>query len=242
MEISVLALVGIALGTMFFGYFFGLFEGRAQGYKRRKKEEPLDLERRLPSERAAGPVVGQTPGAAGSRVDSLLELSRNEAGQPGLSIDGQSVDTQAITAAQHKRLVELIVMIRPWVEAGAPSKATGGAVIEADTEAGQSLPHLVPEAASARTPAVQAGRAVAAPAAGAPPTSLVAQVDAILQARLAGSPLATRGIRLAEALNGGAIVFVGKDRYDGVADVPDPEVRAAIHAAIAEWEKRYTPG
>jgi len=86
---------------------------------------------------------------------------------------------------------------------------------------------------------------MAAPVAGpatAAPTSLVTQIDAILQARLAGTPLAARGIRLAEALNGGAIVFVGTDHFDGVADVPDAEVRAAIHAAIAEWEKRYTPG
>ena len=71
---------------------------------------------------------------------------------------------------------------------------------------------------------------------------MVVQIDTILQARLQGTPLSSLGIRLAESLNGGAIVFVGKQSYAGVADVPDPQVQAAIREAIAEWEKKYTPG
>jgi hypothetical protein len=69
----------------------------------------------------------------------------------------------------------------------------------------------------------------------------VAQIDAILQVRLAGSPLAERGIRLSEALHGGAIVFVGTHQYDGVDAVPDPEIQGAIRAAIKEWEEKYPP-
>ena len=70
---------------------------------------------------------------------------------------------------------------------------------------------------------------------------MVGQIDAILQTKLAGTSLASRGIRLAEALHGGALVFVGSNQYSGVADVPDAEVQAAIREAIKEWEKRYTP-
>jgi len=72
--------------------------------------------------------------------------------------------------------------------------------------------------------------------------SLVQQIDHVLQARLAGTPLASRGIRLAEAPHGGAIVFIGQTQYDGVDKVADPEIQGAIRSAIAEWEKRYTPG
>jgi hypothetical protein len=28
----------------------------------------------------------------------------------------------------------------------------------------------------------------------------------------------------------------------GVEEVPDAEIKSAIRAAIAEWEKKYTPG
>ena len=38
-EITYLAIIGIGLAAMFFVYVFGLFEGRNQGYKKRKAEE-----------------------------------------------------------------------------------------------------------------------------------------------------------------------------------------------------------
>jgi hypothetical protein len=84
----------------------------------------------------------------------------------------------------------------------------------------------------------------AAPAAAQGPLSmsLVQQIDHVLQARLAGTPLASRGIRLAEAPHGAAIVFIGQTQYDGVDKVADPEIQGAIRAAIAEWENRFTPG
>ncbi len=71
---------------------------------------------------------------------------------------------------------------------------------------------------------------------------MVGQIDAILQTKLIGTPLATRGIRLVESAQGGAMVVVGLNRYEGVGEVPEPEVQAVIRAAIAEWENKYTPG
>jgi hypothetical protein len=71
---------------------------------------------------------------------------------------------------------------------------------------------------------------------------MVGQIDAILQTRLIGTPLEDRGIQLVESAEGTVIVVVGKDRYAGVGEVPDPVVQAAIKAAISEWERRYTPG
>ena len=37
-------------------------------------------------------------------------------------------------------------------------------------------------------------------------------------------------------------VFVGLTRYSGIDEVPDPDIKAAIRAAIAEWEEKFTPG
>ena len=70
---------------------------------------------------------------------------------------------------------------------------------------------------------------------------MVGQIDAILQTRIAGTPLGERGIRLMDSGQGGAAIYIGLQRYPGLGDVPDPEVQAAIKAAIAEWEAKYTP-
>ena len=119
MEISLLALIGIGLGTMFFGYFFGLFEGRGQGYKRRKREEPARELELLAAKQAAVPEAtgGAAKGAPGSEF--WLELGAEANGQPRLNLDGQPVDTSKLTPAQHKRLIDLMILMRPWVEANA---------------------------------------------------------------------------------------------------------------------------
>jgi len=70
----------------------------------------------------------------------------------------------------------------------------------------------------------------------------VAQINSVLQARLAGTPLADKGVRLQESLEGGVLVWVGINKYESIDDVPDEQIKAAIRAAIVEWENKYTPG
>jgi hypothetical protein len=71
---------------------------------------------------------------------------------------------------------------------------------------------------------------------------MVSQIDSILQSRLAGTPLEERGIFLAQSPEGGVIVYIGLTRYNGIEEVPDPEIQAAIRAATTEWEHKFTPG
>jgi hypothetical protein len=47
---------------------------------------------------------------------------------------------------------------------------------------------------------------------------------------------------LAQSPEGGVNVYVGLTRYLAIEDVPDAQIKAAIRAAIAEWEDKYTPG
>lgn len=68
------------------------------------------------------------------------------------------------------------------------------------------------------------------------PGSIVAQIDALLQSRLEGTHLATRGIRLVETPGQGIEVQVGLESYAAIEAVPDPEVQAAIRQAVADWE------
>src|SRR5512141_2954234 len=142
MQISILALVGIGLATMFFGYFFGLFEGRGQGYKKRRNEEAADpalraaIEASLPPPApvpAPVPAPGPKPQPTGT---SLLRLSLDANEQPCLELDGQQIDTAQMEPLQRRRLIDLMVVMRPWIEAGpvarppqatppAPARTTG---------------------------------------------------------------------------------------------------------------------
>jgi len=70
------------------------------------------------------------------------------------------------------------------------------------------------------------------------PKSLAAQVDEILQEKLADSHLADRGIRIMDTPSADLVVMVGLNKYDGIEAVPDPEIQAIIRGAVAEWGKR----
>lgn len=71
-----------------------------------------------------------------------------------------------------------------------------------------------------------------------PPTSIVAQIDEILQKKLAASPLKDRGIALQETIRGGMQVVVGLEKYEDIDSVPEEEIRVIIRASVAEWEKQ----
>lgn len=246
MEIGLLAVIGISLATMFFGYFFGLFEGRGQGYKKRKKEEASDpvLQRAAQAPLPPpSPPVESAPRAIPPAEKSLLTLTLDARQQPCLDMDGQRIDTTRMSPEERRRLIDLMVMMRPWIDAGPVQKPQP----TPPPPAARAAPPPAVQAASA---AVAGATAAAPPLAGpaAPPepasaaTTMVGQIDAILQTKLTGTPLATRGIRLVESTQGGAMVVIGLNRYAGVGEVPDPEIQAVIRAAIAEWENRYTPG
>ncbi len=68
--------------------------------------------------------------------------------------------------------------------------------------------------------------------------SVIDEVNDILQKKLTGSPLAGKGIHLMENHNKEIRFWVGLNSYDDVDEIPDPEVRQIIDAAVKEWEKR----
>ncbi len=235
---------------MFFGYFFGLFEGRGQGRKKRKTEEASNpgLQEAMEVPPPSPPVVTPSVSAPLPPPEtSLLKLSLDEHEQPCLHLDGQQVDTARIAPYQRKRLIDLMLIMRPWVEAPAvqrqPAPAPAAPAQAASRLTPARVARLAPASMPAPAPSPSPSGTPAIPVAAAPaPTTMVGQIDAILQTNLIGTPLANRGIRLVELPEGGALVVVENERYAGVGEVPDPQIQAAIRAAIAEWEKRYTPG
>jgi hypothetical protein len=161
-------------------------------------------------------------------------------GEVRLKMDGQRMDTSTLDAEQRKRLIAILNQMRPWLEA--PKAAS-------TRPAPASTPSIVSRPTPAATPAPAADDRPTAPPPpeddeelASAPQSIVAQIDSVLQARLAGIPLKEKGVRLQESLEGGVLVWVGVNKYETVDDVPDEQVKAAIRAAIAEWEDKFTPG
>lgn len=222
--------IAVAIGAMFFGYFFGLFEGRGQGYKRRKEEEAEKVENDAPD--APVEVLQPTGTVLPPDETPLLDVSRNQAGDIHVTLDGQRIEMDAINPEQRKRIIAVLTEIRPWLEAAAPAPAPAR---PAPVQPAPVRPAPVP-AARADAPPAKANDEAAAP-----PSSIVAQIDEILQAQLAGTPLVERAVRLQESPEGGVIVWVGMDKYEGIEDVPDDQIKAALRAAITAWENKYTP-
>ncbi|MEN8172123.1 MAG: hypothetical protein ABFS03_04510, partial [Chloroflexota bacterium] len=109
----------------------------------------------------------------------------------------------------------------------------------------------VPEAEEQVTPAAPAAPAAPDPESQAitdteqdeteetdPPeeTSIVQQVNDLLQQKLVDSPFKDIGVILMEMPNKGMVVMVGKEQYPDVGSVPDPEIRKFIQDTVIEWE------
>lgn len=90
-------------------------------------------------------------------------------------------------------------------------------------------PNPAPVAAGAAIPSQPAAQVV---------KSIVEQINDILQEKLVGSPAASKGVRIMEDARLGVVVWVGLERFSGVDAVTDPEVKAVLKAAAAEWERR----
>jgi len=226
MDASGIVMIVVGILAMFFGYFFGLFEGRNQGYKKRKAEEDAEPKEELPAPSAPvpAPSVKDDPG--------LLRL-KEENGKLRFELDGVQIAGEVITPNQRKRLIDLITRLRPWIEGHmpAPTPPPAAPAPAPVTSAPLTAPAVTPRTAPS-------GVKVEPPV----PQTMVGQIDAILQEKLSSSPFANHGIKLEESPGGGVTVVVGLKQYAGVNEVPDPQIQALLRAAIAEWEKRFTPG
>jgi hypothetical protein len=224
------------------GYVFGMIDSRFTSSLKKKPQE-------LP------PAPPEDPG--------LLKVSLDKDKKIRLTLDGfQILDPAAMSVEQRQKLVNVIVQIRPWLD-GKPVQVAPVAPVSPVTPVvavapapGNAQPAVVPQpiarpASPAQSASIPEDLRIS-PVKGIAsmvtkdvkavsekkPATIVGMIDEVLQARLAGSPLKNRGIKLEDGAMGGVIVCVGSERFEGVGNVPDPEIRDFIKAAIAEWEKR----
>jgi hypothetical protein len=217
-------------------YMVGIYEGRGQGYKKRKAEELLEKKEN------PAPVIKPDPPAIVTVDDPGLMRIKSENGFLTLDLDGTRVNTSALSGDQRKRLIEMLTLIRPWLE-GKPAAAPAAPPPQAMPAAPQKPMQPIAQPAAAK-PIAAANTAIIAKEdrTSAPATSIVGQIDSVLQEQLAGTALEERGIFLSQSPDGGVMVYVGLTKYMAIDDVPDADIKAAIRAAITAWENKYTPG
>jgi hypothetical protein len=217
------------------GWFIGFLDSNLRTSKKIEAAEMKmkEAERKIAeAEQNVRPILQDDPG--------LLRLKKND-GRFTLEMDGALI-TGELSPDRKKRLIELITVLRPWFDSGQSSPAVSqpAAPVQpppAPDLAREALPRPLqlstPSIPSAKKP--EAEKSISS-------LSIVQQIDTVLQARMVDTSLAKRGIRLQESIQGGVEVYVGLNKFHTVDDVPDEEIKATIRAAIAEWEKKYTPG
>lgn len=238
-----LALWGLGLGVLLIGFLIGYLDSNVRSAQKIEAAEAKAEVIRTESEKRmadAEALKSQAPKAVDD--PGLLRL-KNKDGMPLLEMDGVILNTRNITADQKKRLVELLSVIRPWLESGPSISSTP---IQTASAPNPSVPRPAPVqpavsalSASATQP-LPITRALTEKEFKA--LSIIDQIDRVFQSQIAGTSYESLGIRIFEGAVGSVEVMVGVNKYPSIDDVPDADIKKAIRAAIAEWEEKYTPG
>lgn len=235
-----LALWGLGLGAIIVGFLIGYLDSNFRTAKLIESAESKAEVVRSEAEKKlaeAGALKAQTPKITDD--PGLLRL-KNKNGASSLEMDGVLLNIKNISADQKKRLIELLSVIRPWLEGGQPISPS------------PAQPVTPPQ--SAVQPAMGAPVSVLSPSITLPlpltnlsekdfkALSIIGQIDHVFQTRIVGTPLEGMGIRIFEGSVGSVEVKVGSNKYPSIDDVTDVDIKKAIRSAIAEWEEKYTPG
>jgi hypothetical protein len=161
-----------------------------------------------------------------SEAVEILRALRAKTGALWLEMDGNRYDSrESFNTDQRKRLVNLLLELRPWLE----NTST-------QTPVSPDRPRMDPSPA----PVLQSKPQKE----GAKPVlvikSIVHQIDDVLQEKLPSTTFLNRDIHLEEGPGGVVMVKDGLKRYEGIEAVPDPEIQALIRQAVSDWEKGST--
>lgn len=68
--------------------------------------------------------------------------------------------------------------------------------------------------------------------------TVIEEIDEVLQEKAANTSLAKRGLKVSAGEAGAALFWIDGRSYLAADEVPDPEARALVKAAIQEWEMK----
>lgn len=204
------------------GYALGLFEAWFKNKsKKEKKPEPKIIQ-------APPQLIEEDYALAIFEKDNELSLKLDKT---------ELTSPTALDGAQRKRLISLVVKLRPWLEGKATAPKTSP-----QRPPTQPKPQPAPRPAAQAASTDIASQPLSAEELAYSKLNMVGQINWILQKSLEDHPLKARNIRLENALTGGVVFRIGDENYEYVDEIPYPEIQALFKAASAEWEKRSTPG
>jgi hypothetical protein len=174
-----------------------------------------------------------------TRLDMATFWRVQPSGALRADMDGRTIKTSVeLSPEQRRRLVMVVTDLRSWLT---PPEPAAPSIEHEGTEVPAGVGHAVTVQPVARPIAIPAPSAPHMPGLdGKPvaPKSIVHQIDDILQDKLVGTLFEDRRIRLIEMPGHGVAVMIGIDQYAGIDEVPDPEIKAIIRAAVKVWERR----
>lgn len=244
MDSSISTLLIVAFAGLLLGVFAGLLIASL-------RSEPADE----PERKEDSPPGGQ-PG----KYTPVLRLWREKTSQALIvELDGKSyVSNEPLMPKQRDVVEKATGELAGWLGAVLAGPSESKPVeprqpAAAQSAAGQAPVGVQPPPALRRDPAmitpppaVQAPRLdlaqvinpVSNPAVKEESKSIVGQIDEILQEMLERAGFDNRGISLTEDPRKGVIVWMGLAHFEGIDAVTDPEIKAIIRSAVAEWERR----
>ena len=193
------------IAAVIFVYVFGIFEGRGQGYKKRRAEEAEEKKKQEQEEQPAVEPERITVDDPG-----LLRI-KNENGSLTLDLDGARVNPSSLSTEERKRLIELLNVMRPWLESKpAPAPTTGSSPsVESRLDSVSAPPQMkAPDQAPPKpAPVLSSAPPPAEPKPAPPakkkeekpeaaPTTMVGQINEILQAHIVNSKFSNQGVTL----------------------------------------------